>query len=281
VLVGQPAEETLDGARSLMEGGLFEKVPKPDWVLALHANNDLAVGQVGLTPGPALASAAVVEVTLRGKGGHASAPQSAKDPVVLSAQLILALQTLISRESSPFAPAVVTVGSIHGGSKANIIPEEVKLALSVRALDDEGRDRLIHSIERTARGLAAAAGIPEDRMPIVQVSDTEVVPSTYNDPALSQRLTAAFTRLLGAENVVRTGPSLAADDFGYLARPGGRRVPSLLFNLGVADPQKLAAAKAGGDPLPSPHSPLFAPVAAPALKVGIEAMTAAALELLR
>ncbi len=281
VLVGQPAEETLDGARSLVEGGLFEKVPKPDYVLALHDTNDLAVGQVGLTPGSALASAAVVEVTLRGKGGHASAPQNAKDPVVLSAQLILALQTIISRETSPFAPSIITVGSIHGGSKANIIPEEVKLALSVRALDDEGRDRLIKSIERTARGIAEAAGVPEDRLPIVYVSDTEVVPSTYNDPDLTERLTRTFAELLGAANIVRTGPSLAADDFGHLARPEGRRVPSLLFSLGVADPKKLEEARASGNPLPSPHSPLFAPVAEPALEVGVKAMTAAVLELLR
>jgi hippurate hydrolase len=281
VLVGQPAEETLDGAKALVDGGLFEKVPAPDYVLALHDTGDLPVGQVAITSGPALASAAVVEVTLRGKGGHASMPQNAKDPVVLSAQLILALQTLISRENSPFAPAVITVGSIHGGSKANIIPDEVKLALSVRALDDDGRDQLIRSIERTARGLAEAAGLPEDRFPIVQVSATEIVPSTYNDPGLAERLSATFAKLLGAGNVVRRGPSLAADDFGHLARAGNRRVPSLLFNIGAADPRKVEEARASGNPLPSPHSPLFAPVAEPALRVGIEAMTAAVLELLR
>ncbi|HYU34291.1 MAG TPA: amidohydrolase [Thermoanaerobaculia bacterium] len=281
VLVGQPAEETLDGARSLIEGGLFTQVPKPDYVLALHDTNDLAVGQVGITPGSALASAAVVEVTLRGKGGHASTPQNAKDPVVLAAQFILAVQTIISRESSPFAPSVITIGSVHGGAKANIIPEEVKLALSVRALDDDGRDRLIRAIERTARGIAEAAGVPEDRLPVVQVSDTEVVPATYNDPALAERLEKVFTALLGPGNVVRTGPSLAADDFANLERLDGRRIPSLLFSLGVADPQKLAEAKASGGALPSPHSPLFAPVAEPSLKVGVKAMTAAVLELLR
>jgi amidohydrolase len=280
VFIGQPAEETFDGAKALVEGGLFDRVPRPDYALSLHATNDVAVGQVALTPGPALASAAVVEVTVRGKGGHASAPQNSKDPVVLSAQLILALQTLVSRESSPFAPTVVTVGSVHGGSKANIIPDEVKLALSVRALDDEGRDRLIRSIERTARGLAEAAGIPEDRYPIVQVSETEVVPATYNDPALTERLAGTFTELLGAANVVRIGPALAADDFGHLARQEGRRVPSLLFNIGVADPRKLEEARASGNPLPSPHSPLFAPVAEPSLRVGVKAMTGAVLELL-
>lgn len=281
VFVGQPAEETFDGAKALVEGGLFDKVPRPDYALSLHGTNDVAAGQVAITPGPVLASAAVVEVTVRGKGGHASAPQNAKDPVVLSAQLILALQTLVSRESSPFAPTVVTVGSVHGGSKANIIPDEVKLALSVRALDDEGRDRLIRSIERTARGLAEAAGIPEDRQPLVQVSETEVVPATYNDPALTERLAGTFTELLGAANVVRIGPALAADDFGHLARREGRRVPSLLFNIGVADPQKLEEARASGNPLPSPHSPLFAPVAEPSLRLGVKAMTAAVLELLR
>jgi len=281
VLVGQPAEETLDGAKALVEGGLFEQVPRPEWVLSLHDTAELPVGQIGITPGPALASAAAVEVTVRGKGGHASAPQNAKDPIVLSAQLILALQTLISRENSPFSPAVITVGSVHGGSKANIIPDEVKLALSVRAMDDEGRDRLIRSIERTARGLAEAAGIPEDRWPIVHVSETEVVPATYNDPALAERLAGTFTELLGAGNVVRMRPSLAADDFGHLALQEGRHVPSLLFNIGVADPRKLDEAKASGNPLPSPHSPLFAPVAEPSLRVGVKAMTAAVLELLR
>ena len=281
VFVGQPAEETFDGAKALIEGGLFDKVPRPDYALSLHGTNDVAVGQVALTPGPALASAAVVEVTLRGRGGHASAPQNTKDPVVLSAQLILALQTLVSRESSPFAPTVITVGSVHGGSKANIIPDEVKLALSVRALDDHSRDRLIRSIERTARGLAEAAGIPEDRMPLVHVSETEMVPSTYNDPALADRLAGTFSKLFGAGNVVRLGPSMAADDFGHLALQEGRRVPSLLFNIGVADPQKLEEAKASGNPLPSPHSPLFAPMAEPSLRVGIKAMTAAVLELLQ
>lgn len=281
VLVGQPAEETLDGAKALVEGGLFEQVPRPDWVLGLHDTAELPVGQIGITPGPALASAAAVEVTVRGKGGHASAPQNAKDPVVLSAQLILALQTLISRENSPFAPAVITVGSVHGGSKANIIPDEVKLALSVRAMDDDGRDRLIRSVERTARGLAEAAGIPEDRWPIVHVSETEVVPATYNDPALAERLAGTFTKLFGAGNVVQRGPSLAADDFGHLALQEGRRVSSLLFNIGVADPRKLEEAKVSGNPLPSPHSPLFAPVAEPSLRFGVQAMTAAVLELLR
>jgi hippurate hydrolase len=281
VLVGQPAEETFDGAKALVDGGLFAQVPRPDWVLGLHDTAELPVGQIGITSGPVLASAAAVEVTIRGKGGHASMPQNAKDPVVLSAQLILALQTLISRENSPFSPAVITVGSVHGGSKANIIPDEVKLALSVRALDDEGRDRLIRSVERTARGLAEAAGIPEDRWPTVHVSETEVVPATYNDPALAERLAGMFAQLFGAKNVARRGPSLAADDFGHLARQDGRRIPSLLFNIGVADPQKLAEAQASGNPLPSPHSPLFAPVAEPSLRFGVKAMTAAVLELLR
>ena len=280
VFVGQPAEETFDGAKAMIEGGLFDKVPRPDFTLSLHGTNEAAAGQVTVTPGAALASAAVVEVTLRGKGGHASAPQNAKDPVVLSAQLILALQTLVSRESSPFAPTVVTVGSVHGGSKANIIPDEVKLALSVRALDDDGRDRLIRSIERTARGLAEAAGIPEDRYPIVQVSETEVVPATYNDPALTERLAGTFREVFGAGNVLQTGPALAADDFGHLARHEGRRVPSLLFNIGAADPRKLEQARASGAPLPSPHSPLFAPAAEPSLRTGVKAMTAVVLELL-
>ena len=281
VFVGQPAEETFDGAKALVDGGLFDKVPRPDYALSLHGTNEAAVGQIALTPGPALASAAVVEVALRGKGGHASAPQNTKDPVVLSAQFILALQTLVSRESSPFAPTVVTVGSVHGGSKANVIPDEVKLALSVRAMDDAGRDRLIQSIERMARGLAEAAGLPEDRLPVVQVSATEVVPATHNDPALTERLAGTFREVFGAENVLETGPSLVADDFGHLARHGERRVPGLLFNIGVADPQKLAEARAGGAPLPSPHSPLFAPQAEPALRAGVEAMTAAVLDLLR
>jgi hippurate hydrolase len=281
VFVGQPAEETLDGVKALLADGLFKKVPRPDYCLALHCIGDLATGEVGITPGPALASVQVLEITVRGKGGHGSRPHEAKDPIVVAAQIILALQTIVSRETSAVEPVVVTVGAIEGGTRANIIPEEVKLLVSVRALDDKGRDRAVQAVERIAKGIAQAAGIPDDLTPIVRRSEDEKIRGTYNDPALSERLSAVFARELGEDKVLRTKPRMAGDDFAHFGNVDGKVIPSLLFLLGTADPQKKEESQRTGIPLVSVHNSRFAPIPSITLRTGMRTMTSAVLDLLK
>jgi hippurate hydrolase len=217
---------------------------------------------------------------VRGVGGHGSKPEASKDPIVLASQIILALQTIVSRETSPLDPAVVTVGSIHGGTRYNIIPDEVKLQLTVRSYKEEVRQKILSSIERIAKGTAVAAGLPPELMPVVKVSETEVTTATYNNPALTERLTGVFTSLLGAENVVKWPPIMGAEDFGRFGLEGSQ-IPTMMFWLGASDPQKVAESRRTGKPLPSIHSPLFAPVPEPTLRTGVKAMTSAVLELMK
>ncbi|HKY26337.1 MAG TPA: amidohydrolase [Pyrinomonadaceae bacterium] len=279
LLIGQPAEETIDGARAMLNDGLYQKFPQPDFAIALHDSNDLAAGTVAVIPGFALASSTSVDLKIRGVGGHGSRPESAKDPIVLASQIVLALQTIVSRENSPLDPAVITVGSIHGGTRYNIIPDEVDLQLTVRAYKEEVRRKLLGAIERVANGVAAAAGIPADRAPVVKVSETEVTTATYNDPALTERVTAALVKALGQDNVLKASPIMGSEDFGYFSLEN--KIPTTMFWLGVADPLKLKQSKEGGPALPSLHSPLFAPVPEPSLRTGVKAMTTAVLELMK
>jgi hippurate hydrolase len=263
ILLGQPAEETGDGARALLNDGLYGKVPQPDYAIALHDSPDYPAGIVAFTPGYALSSSTSVDIKIRGVGGHGSRPDAAKDPIVLAAQVILALQTIVSRENSPFDPAVVTVGSIHGGTRYNIIPDEVNLQLTIRITN----------------GVAAAAGIPADRAPIIKINETEVTTATYNDPALTERLSKAVKTVLGPGRVSPGDPIMASEDFGKLGLD--RKIPTTMFWLGAADAEKLKTAKATGVALPSLHSAFFAPVPEPTLRAGITAMTAAVLELMK
>ncbi len=279
VLIGQPAEETIDGAKAMLADGLYSKIPKPDFAIALHDNAELEAGKVAYCPGFALANSTSVEITIRGIGGHGSKPESTKDPIVVAAQTIVALQTIVSRENSPLDPAVVTVGSIHGGAKSNIIPDEVKLQLSVRSYKEEVRQRILASIARIAKNTALAAGIPEALAPIVKVSDTEVTPATYNDPKLTERLAGAFEKTLGASNVVRWPPIMGSEDFGNFSLDN--QIPSCMFWLGAVEPTKVEASKTSGKPLPSLHSSLFEPLPEPTLRTGVKAMTTAVLELMK
>jgi hippurate hydrolase len=279
ILLGQPAEETIDGARAMLRDGLYTNFPKPDYAIALHDNAELEAGRVGYTPGYALASGTAVDIKIRGLGGHGSKPEATKDPVVVAAQVIMALQTIVSRENSPLDPAVVTVGSIHGGTRYNIIPDEVNLQLTVRTYKEEVRQRVLAAIERITKGIALAAGIPDDRAPIVKVSETEVTAATYNEPQLTERLTATFKRALGDENVVKVAPIMASEDFGYLSLD--QKIPSTIFWLGAVDPAKVKQSKETGIPLPSLHSALFAPLPEPTLRTGVKAMTSAVLELMK
>lgn len=278
VFIGQPAEEAIDGAKSMMRGGLYSLIPKPDFLLALHDSAELEAGKVGYCPGYALANSTSVEITIRGLGGHGSKPEATKDPIVVAAQTIVALQTIVSRENSPLDPAVVTVGSIHGGTKSNIIPDEVKLQLTIRSYKEEVRQRILASIARITKNIAEAAGIPEERAPIIK-TETEFTPATYNDPKLTERLVPVFQKALGAENVVSWPPIMGAEDFGHFSMD--QQIPSSMFWLGAIDPARVADSKRTGKPLPSLHSSLFQPLPEPTLRTGVKAMTSAVLDLMK
>jgi hippurate hydrolase len=279
MLVGQPSEETVEGARAMLADGFYTRFPKPDYALALHNEPTLEAGKVGLVSGPVYASATTIEVRIRGVGGHGAHPESTKDPVVMAAQYVLALQTIVSRQTLPLEPAVVTVGSIHGGSKNNIIPDEVVLQLTVRAFNEEVRKNILASMERMARGIALAAGVPDDRAPIMKVFDDESVPATYDDPKLVLRLKGVFAGALGEGNVVDLKPIMVSEDFGLFGLEG-HRIP-LLFLLGTSSAQQLEESRRTGKPVASLHSSLFLPQAEPALRTGITATTSAVLDLLK
>jgi len=280
VLIGQPAEEVIDGAKSMLADGLYTRFPRPDFVIALHDSADLEAGKVGYTSGYAMASSTSVDIKIRGIGAHGSRPDAAKDPIVLAAQVILALQTIISRENSPLDPAVITVGSIHGGTKHNIIPDEVNLQITVRAYREQVRQKLLAGIERVTKGTAIAAGIPSDLAPIVAFSPTEYTPSMYNDPVLTERLAVSFVKALGQDNVVQTPQLMASEDFARYSLEG-HQIPTMIFWLGAVDPPKVKLSKETGTPLPTLHSALFAPVPEPTIRTGIKAMTSAVLELMK
>jgi amidohydrolase len=280
VLVGQPAEEMIDGAKSMLADGLYSRFPKPNYCLALHDSGDLETGKVRYTPGYALAASTSVDVIMRGRGGHGARPEATKDPVVAAAEFIMAIQTIVSRETSPLDPAVVTVGSIHGGTKNNIIPDEVRLQLSVRTYKEEVRQRILASLERIARGIALARGIPEDRAPIVRPSDTEVTPALYNDPALTERVVGALQKSLGSENVVEGPREMVSEDFGRFGLDD-HQIPVCMLRIGAIDAARIAKSKESGTPLPSLHSSLFWPAPEPTIRTGVKALTVAVLDLMK
>ena len=273
IYVGQPAEERIRGAEAMLQQGLFTRFPKPNYALAVHDTNTLPAGEVGYTPGYSLTNSDSVDVTIYGRGGHGAAPEVAIDPIVIAARTVLAWQTIVSRETNPQDPAVITVGSIHGGTKHNIIPDEVHMQLTVRSYKDDVRKHLLSAIERIADAEATAAGA--DKKPLVTVGES--VPSVYNDPKLTQRIAGVLDNYLGSKNVVEEPPGMASDDFAQYGRAG---VPSVMISVGAADPEKFASARKTGEILPGPHSAFFAPDLQPSLRTGITAETAAVLELL-
>lgn len=280
MLVGQPAEETIGGERAMLADNVYTRFGRPDYAIALHDDPYIESGKIGVVAGPLLASTTSVDVIIRGVGGHGARPEMTKDPVVMAAEFVLALQTIVSRQISPLDPTVVTVGSIRGGSKHNIIPDEMALQISTRAFSDEARRIIVAAIQRTARGVALAAGVPEDRAPIVKVSENEVVPVTYNDPKLAHRLRTVFVAALGDSNVIEGRPEMVSEDFGFFGLEN-RQIPVFMFRLGVAEPKRLQESKRSGKPLPSLHSSLFYPDVEPAIRTGVIATTAAVLELLK
>ena len=279
IFIGQPAEERFLGARAMLAAGLFQKFPQPDFVVALHDNSLYAAGTVAITPGFTTANADTVEITVRGLGGHGSTPHVTKDPIALAARIVVALQMIVSRETDPREPCVVTVGSIHGGAKANIIPNEVKLQLTLRSYSDKVRAHTIEALQRICRGEAISAGLPEDLMPIVNVIASEGGSAIYNDPALTARVQRALAGALGTAAVLTGQPEMGSEDFSEFGRTAAH-VPICMFDLGAVDAAKLAEADRTGVPLPGPHNSKFAPVPEPTIKTGIAAMSAVALDLL-
>ncbi len=280
VMIGQPAEERGAGARSMLNGGLFENFPKPDYGLALHVHAAVEAGKVGWASGYHMASVDSVDITVRGRGGHGAYPHTTIDPVVIAARIVTGLQTLVSREVSPLESAVVTVGSIHGGSKHNIIPDAVHMQLTVRSYKPEVRQQVLAGIRRVARGVALSAGVPPELEPIVEIAEEEFTPASYNDPALVERVVGVFNDTLGEERVVEVQPVMGGEDFSRYGLQD-HKVPIFMFRVGAVDPAKYREYQAAGRPLPSLHSSEFLPVAEPAIRTGITAMTSAVLELLK
>jgi hippurate hydrolase len=278
MLIGQPSEETIDGAKAMLADHLYERFGKPDLAIALHDAN-FAAGKVSVVSGPALASSTSIDVVMRGVGSHGAAPEAGKDPIVMASEFVVELQTVVSRSIPPSQPAVVTVGDIHGGTKRNIIPDEVKMELTTRCYSDEARQTIVDGVKRTAKGVAIAAGVPENRMPVVTVLNDESTPATINDPALAAKLQKLFVAKLGADNVVERQAIMGSEDFGIFSLD--HKIPAVIFWLGAYDPAKVADSDRTGVALPSPHSPFFAPLPEPTLRTGVTAMTDAAIALLQ
>ena len=280
VFVAQPAEELGTGARALLKAGLYDRFGKPNFALGFHDKADLETGHIGVTEGYTYANVDSVDITVRGIGGHGAYPHKTKDPIVLAAEIINALQTIASRENNPIDPVVVTVGSIHGGTKHNIIPDEVKMQLTVRTYKSDVRERVLAAIDRIAKACATVAGIPSDRAPIVTVRKGEFTPATYNNPELTKRLVAVWKKSLGNENVEIVDPTMGGEDFSEYSLPD-HSIPAVDFHIGAVDPVKIADSKKTGMPLPSLHSSKFAPVPEPTIRVGVIGMTSAVLELMK
>ncbi len=276
VMIGQPAEEGLGGARAMIADGLFTRFPKPDFSLALHDSSSIPAGTVSVPLYRALSISTSMDMVVKGIGGHGAYPASTRDPVALAARIVGALQPLISRENDPFQPAVITVGSIHGGTKHNIIPDEVTLQLTIRSYDAGQQQRLLDGIARVARGEAIAAGLPDTHMPVIKATGVGV--PTLNDTPLATRLKAQFETKLGKARVIDLDPSMASEDFQYFGLEA--KVPSVIYWLGGVGKAQWDAAQAGGAAIPSLHNSGWAPDPAPTIATGVESMTAAAVMLM-
>jgi amidohydrolase len=275
MLVGQPAEEGSGGAAAMLKDGLFQRFPKPDFVLGMHDDDSMAAGTIGFHAGFFRASSAGPNITMYGRGGHGAMPYNTIDPVVMAARTVLALQTIVSRENNPMDPVVITVGSIHGGTQANVIPDEVKMELTVRAFDPDVQKRVLAAIARIAKAEAQAAGAPREPLIEMRPGGTKAV---YNDPALTARIAAVLRKTLGEQRAVEMPAKMTSEDFAEYGLAG---VPSLLLHVGAVNAAKLADAKRTGIPVPAPHSAQWLPELEPTLKAAVQAETIALLDLLR
>jgi amidohydrolase len=279
VMIGQPGEEVGEGAGAMLEDGLYTRFPKPDYAIAFHDAAQIPAGVVGYASGWALANVDSVDIAIPGVGGHGAYPHTTKDPVVLASSIVMRLQTLVSREQNPQDPAVVTVGSIHGGAKHNIIPDEVKLQLTVRSYSDASRDGLLKGIERIAKGEAIAAGMPEDKMPVVTV-DPAFTPATFNNPELVDRLVPVMQSTFGEARVIDTPAVMGGEDFSRYRREDPDNIQSLIFWVGGVTPENMAKSEAGEITLPSLHSPFWAPDADAVVETGATVLAQSALTLM-
>jgi len=277
ILILQPAEEVSGGARAMLKNGLYSKFPIPDYNLALHVSADLEAGKVGYIPGYAMANVDSVDILIKGIGGHGAYPHKTKDPIILASQLVMALQTIVSREISPLEPAVITVGSFHAGTKHNIIPNEVKLQLTLRSYTDEVRQKTLDSIARIAKNLAKSSGLPESLYPEITLKD-EYTPAVFNDPDLTNKLRVSFESSIGKENVIKVDPVMAGEDFGMFGRTSPS-VPTALFWLGAVDHQDYKLAKEKNNTLPSLHSNRFLPDPGTTINTGVKVSTKALYDL--
>lgn len=281
ILIGQPAEEAVGGARALLKDGLYTRWPKPAYVLGFHDNAQIETGHIGVTEGYTYANVDSVDVIVHGVSGHGAYPHKTKDPIVLSAEIINAWQTIASRINNPIDPIVVTVGSIHGGTKHNIIPDDVKMQLTVRTYKSEVREKVLAAIAEIAKGCAIAAGVPNDKMPEVNVLRDEFTPATYNNPELTKRLVGVWKNSLGANNVEMVDPTMGGEDFSEYSLPD-HSIPAVDVHIGAVAPEKIAESKKpGAPPLPSLHSSKFAPVPEPTIRTGMIGMTSAVLDLMK
>src|ERR1700728_1821731 len=267
MLIGQPAEESINGAKGMIQDGLFTRFPKPDVAVALHVGNDMPAGMASITPGVNNTNSDSVRITIYGKGGHGAMPQFTVDPIVIASKTILSLETIVSREVRPGEMAVVTVGYIRAGTKNNIIPDQAEMGLTIRTFKPEVRKRILAAITRITKAESEAAGAPREPL-IERYEGTDLV---YNDPKLAERLRVPLEVALGKDNVLTAQPITPSEDFSYFMEQG---IPALYFSLGGADPQKLAEAKASGNSLPSNHAPLYAQDSDPAIHAGIAAEVA-------
>jgi amidohydrolase len=280
ILVGQPSEETIDGAKAMIADHLYERFGRPDRIIGLHDTNGLAAGTVGVRSGASAASSTSIDVVIRGIGGHGAYPNAGRDPVTLAALYITQIQTIVSREEDPQDPTVITVGHIEGGTKRNIIPDEVKLELTTRSFSDKSRDTVIQGLKQMAAGITASAGLPPEKAANVTVLDNESTPVLYNDPAQTAMVRATLVKALGADNVSDIPRAMASEDVGVFALPN-HEIPLTYFILGAMDPAKLAAAHAAGKELPGPHTSHFEPLPEPTIRTGVTAMTSVAISLLQ
>lgn len=278
VMILQPAEEIGEGALAMIEDGLYTRFPKPDYVLAFHDAAQAPAGVIAYSKGFALANVDSVDVVVPGVGGHGAYPHATKDPIVIAASIVSRLQTLVSRELNPLEPGVVTVGSFQAGSKHNIIPDEARLQITVRSYTDEARKQLLDGIARIARGEALAAGMPDDKLPKVTVSDP-YTPATYNNPEFTDQVMAGLkTRFEG--RVFEAPSVMGGEDFSQFRRADPDNVQSLIFWVGGVRPSEWAKSERGEIELPSLHSPFWAPDAPVVIATATEALTATTLDLM-
>lgn len=281
VMILQPAEEIGSGARAMLADGLYTRFPKPKYVIGFHDAAQFPAGAIGYSSGFALANVDSVDIKVKGVGGHGAYPQTTKDPIVLASRIVGSLQTLVSREVDPQDAAVVTVGSIHGGAKHNIISDEVTMLLTVRSYSEETRKLLLDGIRRIAKGEAISAGMPDDRMPEVVIAENEFTPATYNTPELTARMASLFKQRFGEKRVISTPPVMGGEDFSEFYRADKANIESLIFWVGGVPQGQYEAAMKGGKALPSLHSPYWAPDAAKVISTATEAMTSAAMDLMK